>query len=318
MRLIFAGTPDFAAHHLQVLIDSKHEIVGVYTQPDRPAGRGKKLLASPVKQLAQQFQLPVYQPASLKGVAEQAELQHLNADVMIVVAYGLLLPQAVLDTPKHGCINVHASLLPRWRGAAPIQRAIAAGDHETGITIMQMDIGLDTGDMLVKTHTQISADDTGGSLHDTLMQQGGPVLLQALQQIESDTLEPEQQDNELACYASKLTKAEAELDWSLSAIELHNRIRAFNPFPVAYFTQSDDRVRVWQAQNTEQLSQATPGTIVAADSSGILVACGGGSVLKLLNLQFPGKKALPVKDILNGHSLLFTPGNTLGSNSDEP
>ena len=310
MRLIFAGTPEFAAHHLQTLIDSDHEIVGVYTQPDRPAGRGKKLVASPVKQLAESAQLPVFQPQSLKGEEEQTQLNQLKADVMVVVAYGLLLPQPVLDAPRYGCINVHASLLPRWRGAAPIQRAVAASDSETGITIMQMDIGLDTGNMLVKTHCPIDADDTGGSLHDKLMAQGGPALLEALSQIESQTLQPEKQDDSLANYASKLSKQEAAIDWSQPATQLYNQIRAFNPFPVAHFSLGKDRVRVWQAEIVEGAQSAAAGTIVACGSDGIVVACGEGAV-RLQQLQMPGKKALPVKDILNGHGDRFQVGNSL-------
>ncbi|WP_439134278.1 methionyl-tRNA formyltransferase [Pseudomaricurvus sp.] len=313
MRLIFAGTPDFAAHHLQYLIDSDHEIVGVYTQPDRPAGRGKKLVASPVKQLAEQHNLTVFQPVNFKEEGALDTLTQLNADVMVVVAYGLLLPQPVLDAPRFGCINVHASLLPRWRGAAPIQRAIAAGDRETGITIMQMDIGLDTGDMLIKTHCPIDTDDTGGSLHDKLLVQGGPALIEALTQIEQQTLKPEKQDDSLACYASKLTKEEAAIDWNQPAQVLYNQIRAFNPFPVAYFSQTNsnqgnDRIRVWDCQICEGQGQA--GTVLQTDNQGIVVACGEGA-LSLKQLQLPGKKALAVRDILNGHSDRFATGTQL-------
>lgn len=307
MRLIFAGTPDFAAHHLQTLIDSDHEIVGVYTQPDRPAGRGKKLVASPVKALALAHELSVFQPASLKGSDEQQQLAKLNADVMVVVAYGLLLPQPVLDAPHFGCINVHASLLPRWRGAAPIQRAIAAGDKETGITIMQMDIGLDTGDMLLKTYCPIEADETGGSLHDRLLEQGGPALLEVLTQIQQKTLNPEKQNDELANYASKLSKQEAAIDWSLPAPTLHNQIRAFTPFPIAHFSLGSDRVRVWQSSIAENTHQDTAGTVIKADNEGLVVACGDGAI-RLTQLQLPGKKALAIKDILNGHGDRFKVG----------
>lgn len=312
MRLIFAGTPEFAAHHLQALIDSPHEIVGVYTQPDRPAGRGKKVVASPVKQLAQDHHLTVLQPASLKDETAQQTLAELNADVMVVVAYGLLLPQAVLGAPKYGCINVHASLLPRWRGAAPIQRAIAAGDTQTGITIMQMDIGLDTGDMLIKTYCDISPQDTGGSLHDKLLEQGGPALLEALAQIDAHTLTPQVQDDSLANYASKLTKEEAAINWQLPATQLHDQIRAFNPFPVAYFVQGSDRVRVWQTAVDEAPQSAAPGTITHCDNNGIVVACGEGA-LRLQQLQLPGKKALSVKDILNGHGERFCTNTLLAA-----
>lgn len=312
MRVIFAGTPEFSAHHLKILIDSQHDIVGVYTQPDRKAGRGKKLLASPVKLLSEEHKLPLFQPLSLKNIEAQQQLSDLDADIMVVVAYGLILPQAVLDLPRYGCVNVHASLLPRWRGAAPIQRAIAAGDQITGITIMQMDVGLDTGDMLLKTECMIEPFDTGGELHDKLMHQGGPALLEALSQIEQQTTKPESQDDSLACYASKLTKEEAAIDWSLSALTLHNMIRAFNPFPMAYFFQGDERIRVWQAAVSDTTNQngEPPGTILSADNQGVHVACGDG-VLMLKQLQLPGKKCLPVADILNGNTKRFLTGNRL-------
>lgn len=311
LRLIFAGTPDFAAHHLNTLIEAGHHIVGVYTQPDRPAGRGKKLVASPVKQLALENDLPVYQPTNFKADEDLQQLKDLNADVMVVVAYGLLLPQAVLDTPTQGCINVHASILPRWRGAAPIQRALAAGDTETGVTIMQMDIGLDTGDMLIKTTCPINSDDTGGVLHDRLLELGGPALLKALQHIEAGTLQPETQDDSLANYAHKLTKQEAEIDWSKSATELDLMIRAFNPFPVAYFIEGKDRIRVWDAEVVAQTGKA--GQILRSDKEGLLIACGEYALL-LKQIQLPGKKVLAIKDILNGHAERFAAGVQLGHN----
>ncbi len=307
LRLIFAGTPEFAAHHLQALIDSEHEVIGVYTQPDRPAGRGKRLVGSPVKGLAERHNIPVFQPASLKSEEAQEELRQLNADIMVVVAYGLLLPQAVLDAPKYGCINVHASLLPRWRGAAPIQRALAAGDTESGVTIMQMDIGLDTGDMLVKATCPILNDDTGGSLHDRLLTLGGPALLDALEQIKTDRTQPEQQDDRLANYAHKLSKQEANIDWSLPATELALMIRAFSPFPVAYFLEGKDRVRVWDAVVVHHTAGNQPGSILKADANGLLIACGTQALL-LKQLQLPGKKILPFRDILNGHAQRFAVG----------
>jgi len=310
LRLIFAGTPDFSAHHLQALLDAKHQIVGVYTQPDRPAGRGKKLVASPVKQLAEAHDLAVFQPQNFKTEDDLQQLRDLKADVMIVVAYGLLLPEAVLSAPTHGCINVHASLLPRWRGAAPIQRAIAAGDTETGVTIMQMDIGLDTGDMLIKVHCPIEPSDTGGGLHDRLLTLGGPALLDALQQIENAQLAPEKQDDALANYAHKLTKQEAAINWTRPASELELMIRAFNPFPVAYFSEGSDRIRVWEAVVIDQATSAEPGTIIQADNDGLLIACGTGALL-LKQVQLPGKKALSIKDILNGHRERFAAGKQL-------
>jgi len=229
---------------------------------------------------------------------------------MIVVAYGLLLPEAVLTAPQFGCINVHASLLPRWRGAAPIQRAIAAGDTQTGITIMQMDIGLDTGDMLIKTQLEITDQDTGGSLHDKLLAQGGPALLEALAHIQQQTLVPEQQDDNLANYASKLTKAEAAIDWQQSAEDLGRMIRAFNPFPVAYFSSKDERIRVWHADVESNNHGRSPGEVLTSDDGGLVVACGTGA-LNLKTLQLPGKKALPIKDVLNGHGARFAVGTKL-------
>ena len=310
LRIVFAGTPDFAAHHLQVLLeDGGHEIVAVYTQPDRPKGRGKQLAASPVKALALEHGLPVYQPQNLKGPEDQQQLADLNADIMVVVAYGLLLPQAVLDTPRLGCINVHASLLPRWRGAAPIQRAIEAGDAETGVTIMQMAAGLDTGDMLVKAQVPIDNSDTAASLHDKLLQVGGAALLQALEELATGAAQPEQQDDSQANYAHKLSKQEALVDWQQSADEIHRRVRAFNPFPVAFADINGQRVRLWQVKTTGiKATQHGPGEIVSADNHGILVAC-SDYCLRLTELQLPGKKRLPAADVLRGNSDLFAPGN---------
>ena len=220
LNIIFAGTPDFAARHLQALINSHHNVIAAYTQPDRPAGRGKKLTASPVKELALAHNIPVYQPGSLRKEPAQQQLAALNADIMVVVAYGLILPKVVLDTPRLGCINVHGSILPRWRGAAPIQRALWAGDKKTGVTIMQMDVGLDTGDMLLKTYLSIEDDDTSASLYEKLAQQGPNALLQALEALANGTLAAEKQDEALANYAEKLSKEEARLDWTKSATQL--------------------------------------------------------------------------------------------------
>jgi methionyl-tRNA formyltransferase len=243
LRIIFAGTPDFAARHLDALLSSGHQIVGVFTQPDRPAGRGNKLTPSPVKVLAEQHQLPVFQPKSLRPEENQHLVADLNADVMVVVAYGLILPKAVLDMPRLGCINVHGSLLPRWRGAAPIQRSLWAGDNETGVTIMQMDVGLDTGDMMYKIACPIEADDTSASLYDKLAQLGPQGMLTTLQQMAEGSAKREVQDESLVTYAEKLSKEEARLDWSLSAVQLERCIRAFNPWPVSYFTIDDQPVK---------------------------------------------------------------------------
>ncbi|MDP2504630.1 methionyl-tRNA formyltransferase [Oceanobacter sp. 3_MG-2023] len=321
LRIVFAGTPDFAASHLQGLLASEHDIVGVYSQPDRPAGRGKKPQPSPVKQLALQHEIPVFQPLNFKTPDSVEQLASLNADLMVVVAYGLILPEVVLNTPRYGCLNVHASLLPRWRGAAPIQRCIEAGDTLTGITIMQMDVGLDTGAMLNIISTAILPDDTGGSLHDRLAELGPPALLATLQQVEAGTLTPEAQDDALANYAHKLTKQEALIDWQQPATELALRIRAFNPFPMAYTLLNQDRVRVLAAEALETSDSAapsaiqeslTPGTIVAVGSQGLDIACGSG-LLRLTRVQLAGKKPMNVADLINGQPHLFQPHYVLAS-----
>ena len=305
MKIIFAGTPDFAATHLQALI-RQHDIVAVYTQPDRPAGRGKKLTASPVKLLAAQNNLDIYQPQSLKDAEQQAILARLQADIMVVVAYGLILPQVILDTPKLGCINVHGSILPRWRGAAPIQRAVEAGDNETGITIMQMDAGLDTGAMLTITRCTIDANETSGSLYNKLAAMGGPALLGTLDKIEAGTAVATAQDNDQSTYAEKIDKIEALINWSESAAMIDRRIRAFNPFPAAYTEIGDQRVKIWGAQVASE-QQASPGQILAADNNGLLVACGQGCLL-LTEIQLAGKSRMPVSEILRSRAELFAPG----------
>lgn len=310
LNIIFAGTPDFAARHLQALINSHHNVIAVYTQPDRPAGRGKKLTASPVKELAVSHDIPVYQPGSLRKEPAQQELAALNADIMVVVAYGLILPKVVLDTPRLGCINVHGSILPRWRGAAPIQRALWAGDKETGVTIMQMDVGLDTGDMLLKTYLPIEDDDTSATLYEKLALQGPDALLQALEGLANGTLTAEKQDEALANYAEKLSKEEARLDWSKSATQLWQEVRAFNPWPVSYFEHQGNTIKVWQTQVSTTSSNAAPGTIISASKKGIEVATGDG-VLTLLSMQLPGKKPLSVADILNARGDWFTPNTRL-------
>lgn len=312
LNIIFAGTPDFAARHLQALINSHHNVIAVYTQPDRPAGRGKKLTASPVKELALAHNIPVYQPGSLRKEPAQQQLAALNADIMVVVAYGLILPKVVLDTPRLGCINVHGSILPRWRGAAPIQRALWAGDKETGVTIMQMDVGLDTGDMLLKTYLPIEDDDTSASLYEKLAQQGPDALLQALEALANGTLAAEKQDEALANYAEKLSKEEARLDWTKSATQLWQEVRAFNPWPVSYFEHQGNTIKVWQTQVSTTSSNAAPGTIISASKKGIEVATGDG-VLTLLSMQLPGKKPLSVADILNARGEWFTPNTRLNN-----
>ena len=274
MRIVFAGTPEFAAAHLRFLIDKQYQIVGVYTQPDRPAGRGKKLTASPVRQLAVAHALPVYQPETLRDENAQRELAELKPDLMIVVAYGLILPKAVLAIPRHGCINVHASLLPRWRGAAPIQRAIEAGDTESGITIMQMDEGLDTGSILLKKVCVLTPGETTASLQEKLVACGGPALGEVLQQIENNKLKPEKQNNEQSSYAKKISKAEAKMDWTLPAKVLEQKIRAFNPFPISFFEINHNIVRVWKAACMDENTSAKPGSILSISKAGIKVATG--------------------------------------------
>ena len=312
LNIVFAGTPDFAAGHLQALIDSRHNVVGVYSQPDRPAGRGKKLQPSPVKQLALEHNIPVFQPLNFKQEGAIAELESLNADIMIVVAYGLLLPLAVLEAPKMGCLNVHASILPRWRGAAPIQRAIQAGDTETGITIMQMDIGLDTGDMLSKALLDIHADETGGSLHDRLLEKGPTTLLQTLTLLQAGEAIAEKQDGTLANYAHKLTKEEALIDWCLPAKDIELSIRAFNPFPCAFTLLGDQRIKVWQAITLDEATNLLPGTIARVSNEGVDVATGAG-MIRLLNIQLIGKKAMTVRDFINGQPNLFQPQHMFAS-----
>src|SRR5690606_14530589 len=290
----------FAATSLQALLEQgHHQVIAVYTQPDRPAGRGRKLQPSPVKQLAEQHGLPVKQPLSLKDPEAQAELRALNADLMIVAAYGLILPEVVLDTPRLGCINVHASLLPRWRGAAPIQRAIAAGDAETGITIMQMDVGLDTGAMLHKLHTAIQPNDTGGSLHDRLAALGAQALLESLENLEHCQAQAEPQDDSLATYAHKLDKDEARIDWHRPATEIERMIRAFNPWPVAFTEDQGERVRIWAVQADSAQANQPPGTVLSRERDGVQVACGQG-VLTITELQLPGARAMTVADFING------------------
>ena len=312
LRIIFAGTPDFAAKHLSALINSEHEVIAAYSQPDRPAGRGKKLKPSDVKQLAVSHDIPVYQPISLRNEEAQQELAALNADLMVVVAYGLILPQIVLDTPRLGCINVHGSLLPRWRGAAPIQRAIWAGDTETGVTIMQMDLGLDTGAMLHKVTCPIADDETSASLYDKLAELGPQGLLETLAQISNNTAVAEVQDDALSNYASKLSKEEANIDWTQSAVEIERQVRAFNPWPVSYTQIAEQNVKIWQTSVSEETTDAQPGTVIAATKQGIQVATGNG-VLTLLNMQLAGKKAMPVQDILNARKEWFTVGQLLNS-----
>lgn len=312
LNIIFAGTPDFAAQHLAALINSQHNIVAVYCPPDKPAGRGKKLTACATKLLALEHDLPVEQPVNFKDVEDQQQLAQYNADVMVVVAYGLLLPEVILNTPRLGCINVHGSLLPKWRGAAPIQRALEAGDVNTGVTIMQMDKGLDTGAMILTAMCAIEDNDTSASLYEKLAQLGPKALIDTLALMATNVHKATSQDNNLATYAHKLDKAEAELNWQLSATELDRKIRAYIPWPVTQFTFVDangkqHRIRVWQASTTKTANNETVGTIISVDKRGIVVATNTGAIC-LEVLQLPNKKALPVQDILNGRADWFKVG----------
>jgi len=310
LRIIFAGTPDFAARHLDALLSSGHQVVGVFTQPDRPAGRGKKLMLSPVKVLAEEHGIAVFQPSSLRPQENQQLVADLNADVMVVVAYGLILPKAVLDMPRLGCVNVHGSLLPRWRGAAPIQRSLWAGDVETGVTIMKMDVGLDTGDMLYKLSCPITADDTSATLYDKLADLGPQGLIETLQQLADNTAKPEVQDEAQVTYAEKLSKEEAQIDWSLPAAQLERNIRAFNPWPMSWMMIDEQPVKVWKASVIDCPVTAEPGTIIEANKQGIQVATSEG-ILNLESLQPAGKKAMSAQDLLNSRREWFIPGNRL-------
>ncbi len=300
MKIIFAGTPDFAASALQALIDAGHQIALVLTQPDRPSGRGMKLTASAVKEVAVANQIPVYQPEKLRTLEQQAPLQGIDADVMVVAAYGIILPQAVLDLPRLGCLNIHASLLPRWRGAAPIQRAILAGDAETGITIMQMDAGLDTGDMLSIHRTTIEATDNATSLHDKLAVQGAQAIVAALADLPQLQANRQVQPEQGVTYAEKLKKEEAHIDWQHNAVQLDRMIRAFNPFPSAQTSWQGVAIKVWQASVCDTQGQA--GQILALEKDAIVVACGQGA-LRITELQKAGGKRLGAQAFLSGNEL---------------
>lgn len=310
LRIVFAGTPEFARLHLEAVISSDHTIVGAYTQPDRAAGRGKKLKPSPVKVFAGEHGIPVYQPASLRTSEALTALAALDADIMVVVAYGLLLPQAVLDTPRLGCINVHASLLPRWRGAAPIERAIAAGDGESGVTIMQMDAGLDTGPMLNRRSCPVDEHTSGDSLRLQLAQLGGPALLETLEQLAQGSSIAEAQDDSLATYAPKLQKVEGHIDWSMDSETIARKVRAFCSANLASCGLGEDRIKIWHAAACEGPQITAPGTILVAGKTGIEVACGKGA-LRITRLQLPGRKPLDAAAVLNARSAMFSPGTRL-------
>jgi methionyl-tRNA formyltransferase len=309
LKIIFAASSEFANPSLDALIKSHHKILAVYTQPDRPAGRGLKPTPTPVKQSALQHNLPIHQPETLKNKKQQQILHNMHADIMIDVAYGLFLPKEVLTTFKYGCINVHPSLLPRWRGAAPIQRAILAGDAETGVTVMQVDEGWDTGNILNQTKINISVTDTAASMQEKLSKLGAKLLLGVLESLEQGKLKPIPQDDSKSCYADKITKHNAQLDWQLSADELDRIIRAFNPWPVA-FTKIDQHIlRIWKAIPSDVKTDKPPGTIMNTDKKSIDVATGKG-ILRLLELQLPGGKILSASEMLNSKKDLFKMGKS--------
>ena len=302
MKIVFAGTPEFSVSALDALIASGHDVVAVYTQPDRPVGRGRKLRPGPVKQCALDHNIPVYQPLSLKDQDAQQAFAALQADLMVVVAYGLILPAAILEMPTYGCLNIHASILPRWRGAAPIQRAILAGDSKTGVTIMQMNEGLDTGDMLFKVETDIQPQENAGSLHDRLALLGAEAIVAVVSRLQSGDLQAERQDDDQACYANKLDKAEARLDWQQPAELLDRQVRAFNPWPVAQCQWGEKTLRVWQAETLAVSSSAAAGTVINASKQGLDVVTGEGC-LRLLQIQLPGGKPMPTEAFINAHTI---------------
>ncbi len=314
LRVVFAGTPAFAAGHLTELLASEHEVIAVYSQPDRPAGRGKRLTASPVKAVAQAHSIPVFQPVSLRSSEEQGALQALKPDVMVVVAYGLLLPKTILDVPAFGCINVHASLLPRWRGAAPIHRAIEAGDQESGITIMRMDEGLDTGAMLTIAKTSITTSHTTGTLTDELETLGAKTLISTLDSLPALLKEAVDQPEDGITYAHKISKTEAIIDWSQSTASITRKIRALNPAPGCFTLLSDQRIKLWEASavSSESGAKSAPGTIISLTKEGLTVSAGDGLV-SITRLQLPNKKPLSIAEVVNGNPAPLSPGNQFES-----
>ncbi|BAW81017.1 methionyl-tRNA formyltransferase [Candidatus Nitrosoglobus terrae] len=316
MQIIFAGTPDFAAIILHQILEAGYPVKAVYTQPDRPSGRGRHLTPSPVKIIAIEQQIPIYQPITLRDKASQDQLAALTPDILIVAAYGLILPAAILQIPPLGCINVHASLLPHWRGAAPIQRSLLAGDKETGVSIMQMDSGMDTGAVLHIISHPIQPNDTAATLHNDLARLGATALLQCLPLLAEGTITAIPQDESQACYAPKIHKKESWINWSQSAVQLERQIRAFNPWPIAQTQIQNQILRIWSAAVLTQKTEALPGTVISANKTGINVATGDGRALNLLEVQPTGKRIMAVQNYLNARPL--TPGTVLVSALENP
>ncbi|MXP67908.1 methionyl-tRNA formyltransferase [Pantoea sp. Aalb] len=310
LKIIFAGTPHFAAYHLEALLNSKHQVITVITQPDRPVGRGNKIISNPVKIIAKTNNIPIFQPYSLITPISQQIIADLQADIMVVVAYGRILPKVILDIPHLGCINIHASLLPHWRGAAPIQRSILAGDKETGVTIIHMNSKVDSGYILNKLSCSINNTDTTKSLYYKLAHLGSCIMLTTLDELANGTIEPQVQDESLATYAKKIHKEEARLNWSLSATQLERCVRAFNPWPISYFILNKKPIKVWKAEVLTINNNKKPGTIIHSDKNGIQISTADG-VLNLLTLQIAGKKAISVKDLLNSYNHWYTKGTVL-------
>ena len=309
LQIVFAGTPEFAVPTLETLVHSDHRVIAVYTQPDRPSGRGCKLHASPVKLMAESHNFPVFQPKTLRDVNEQQKLRDLKPDVMVVVAYGLILPEAVLSIPRFGCINIHPSLLPRWRGAAPIQRALESGDKETGMTIMQMDKGMDTGPILKQEEYLYRGDETAGELHDFFSYRGAQLLLEVLEECEKDLLQPLSQNNALATHAAKVEKEEAMIDWQQSAETIALKVRAFNSWPVAETLFDSKMLRIWEAVSVNERAKLPPGTLIRLEKEVLCVATGEG-VLEIKSVQLPGKKQISAADFMHGYHEKLIPAIT--------
>lgn len=312
MKVVFCGTPDAAVPSLEALMHSEHDVVAVFTQPDRPAGRGRHLTASPVKELANAHSLPVMQPEKFNAEA-QTQLATLAPDVIVVVAYGLLIPKSVLGIPKHGCVNVHFSLLPRWRGAAPIQYALLSGDEVTGVTVMQLDEGLDTGPVLSQEQYPVDPDENGQMLHDRLAKAGAGLLIKTLGSMEQNALQPRAQNSEQATHAPKIKKSQGLIDWKQPAAMVSNQVRAFNPWPVAFTYFAGKRLRIWEAELVNDAADVAPGMVMEVDKQGINVAT-GDKVLRILSLQAPGGRVLSAQEFLNAHEVL--PGETVFLNED--